>query len=112
MGQKRAGKRPRGLLVGGGTEAEATVKAMLFSKGETRLNGKHENIICYLEKLPRNVKKLDYNLEKKIAKAIWALTKGAVDEDHDTPPMSATFFGAMVTPERQMCTTDGPSALV
>mmetsp|Transcript_19979 Transcript_19979/g.39673 ORF Transcript_19979/g.39673 Transcript_19979/m.39673 type:complete len:138 (-) Transcript_19979:214-627(-) len=75
---------------------------MLFSKGETRLNGKHENIINYLDKLPRNVKKLDYNLEKKIAKAIWALTKrfSDMDEDHDIPHMSAAFCDAMVTPKR------------
>ena len=32
-GPEKGGKRPRGLLVGEGTEAEATVKTVLFSKG-------------------------------------------------------------------------------
>jgi hypothetical protein len=54
-----------------------------------------------------NVKKLTFQLEKKNAKHIWAISKNFQAEDDAVPDISAAFLSAMVTGERHSASRMG-----
>jgi hypothetical protein len=89
----------RGFQIGGAAAQVTSVKPMLFSSKEGHLQGKHLEVLEFLNAIEKCMKSLHSMAENLIAKKIWAIANGVDSSEYgQSHPTPSQFLNSLMTP--------------